>query len=150
MTKDIRKTLLWAVLIFLGLWLLLLLSGGCKQASADPVETPITFEWTAQGDDGLIGQADTTVIKYALTEDSLVNHWAVCTRLDNIPPPLPSGQHETFVDTLLLEVQTPYYFALKLADDFVPANWSVLSNIAVVEIADAIPPTAPTDLKVTF
>jgi len=146
MTLNITTKLLLGIAFIL--CVVSIFAHGCKGVKADPADVQITFEWTAPGDDGLLGQASVTTIKYALTADSLADQWDNCTQVGGIPEPLPAGSHESHAVTLSLFSETPYFFALKVADNV--GNWSVLSNVVEVEIADTIPPAGVSDLQATF
>lgn len=117
----------------------------CKRINADPIEMSFTRTWTATGDDGIIGQASQYDGRYALSEDSLVNHWYSCGQwIDSIITPLSSGQLESYTFSLSVDIGQTYYFAVKAADE-VP-NWSFISNVVVQYIPDNIIPAAIVDL----
>lgn len=119
---------------------------GCQEIDSEVRQVIVTFTWTAPGDDGIMGQASDYDMRCALTPDSLSSNWESTTQLTNLPSPQPSGATEVFVDTLLLETESTYYFAFKTADE-VP-NWSGLSNIVSVFVPDTLSPSDVTDLQV--
>ena len=88
--------------------------------------TTIDLSWTAPGDDGATGTATAYDVRYstagAITSDAEFN---AATQATGEPPPSLSGSAEAMTVTGLTE-GTPYWFALKTADE-VP-NWSAVSN----------------------
>ena len=118
----------------------------CNETNADPVDVSFTRTWTATGDDGILGQAAQYDGRVAMSEDSLNNHWNNCIQWIGVTViPLPSGQPESYIFTLSVEVGQTYYFAIKVADE-VP-NWSLISNIVAQYIPDDIVPAAIVDLN---
>ncbi len=86
----------------------------------------VTVQWTAPGDDGVVGQATRYDLRYASTPIT-DQTFAAASVVPNVSVPRATGQAESFTVTGLSSAAT-YYFALKTADE-VP-NWSPLSNIA--------------------
>jgi len=118
---------------------------GCASNEAEPTETALYVAWTAPGDDGMMGQASEYDLRWSGSADSLANHWASC----NVIPtgaPSPSGDRDSVVVTLQLESGKPYYFAIKTADE-VP-NWSGISNVFVLNVADTEAPLEVNNLVV--
>ena len=95
-------------------------------AASDSTSSSIMLTWTAPGDDGNTGTANSYDIRYStstITEDN----WGSATQCTGEPAPQPAGSSETFTVTVL-DANTTYYFALKTSDE-VP-NESPLSNVA--------------------
>jgi hypothetical protein len=93
-------------------------------AASKPTSDSITLTWTAPGGDGVIGTASQYDIRYSTTGISEAN-WNVATQCTGEPTPQVAGSAETFTVTGLAQ-NTPYYFALKAADDI--PNWADVSN----------------------
>jgi len=85
----------------------------------------VGLTWTAPGNDGNLGTAAQYSIKYSTTPITLDN-WGTATQVANPPSPRPSGSGESFTVTGLT-CGTPYYFAIKSADEVM--NISDLSNV---------------------
>jgi hypothetical protein len=85
----------------------------------------VGLQWTAPGDDGMVGTASQYDLRWSLTPITAAN-FAAAIRVTNTPPPVASGNRQTFTVTGLLP-NTSYYFALKTADE--RANWSAISNV---------------------
>lgn len=96
--------------------------------------TAITLEWTAPGDDGMIGQANTYQIRYS-TSPITEQNFSSASLAANPPPPQPAGSAETFSVTNL-QPSTTYFFAIKTADE--AGNLSSISNI-VTKTTAALP-----------
>ena len=101
-----------------------------------------TLKWTAPGDDGNEGQANTYDIRYSTSEITDEN-WDDATQCTRESMPNSAGEPEEFTVTNL-SPGTTYYFAMKTADE-VP-NWSELSNIAP---GTTLPQLTPTITSVT-
>ncbi len=87
----------------------------------------VLLEWTAPGDDGLIGKASEYMIKYSQNPITVENFYNTAS-VPGIPIPGQAGMPEA----LLVESLTPetnYYFAIVSMDD--AQNFSTISNIAV-------------------
>lgn len=93
-------------------------------ATSNPTATSIELTWTAPGDDDMDGTASLYDIRYSTSEITDAN-WQDAFQCAGEPSPSPAESSEIFTVTGL-SPNTPYYFALKTADE-VP-NWSVLSN----------------------
>ena len=109
-------------------------------------QNTILLNWTAVGDDGFEGIAQSYIIKIDTLEITNGN-W------DNLPEyeqniiPQESGTPESFIITGL-ESSTNYFAAIKVLDDF--QNLSNLSNVVnaiTSEIPDTIPPAAIDDFQ---
>jgi len=93
-------------------------------AAGNPTATSIELTWTAPGDDDMGGTASLYDIRYSTSVITDAN-WNVATQCTGAPSPSSAGANESFTVTGL-SPSTPYWFALKTADE-VP-NWSGLSN----------------------
>lgn len=85
----------------------------------------VRLNWTAVGDDSLVGVASTYDVRYSTSPISAGN-WASATQATGEPTPVAAGTRQTFTVSGL-QPQTTYYFAIKTGDE-VP-NWSGLSNV---------------------
>ncbi|MEW6324188.1 MAG: S8 family serine peptidase [Nitrospirota bacterium] len=94
-------------------------------AAAGATHRAVTLQWTAVGDDGLLGQAAGYDVRYSLSPIDEAS-FASATPAP-APPPGPSGSVETATVTGLAQ-GTLYYFALKVLDNV--GNASALSNVA--------------------
>jgi ferredoxin len=106
-----------------------------------------TLNWTAVGDDGLEGIADSYIIKISI-EEITSSSWGNLPEYPNDLNPMLSGELEEFIISGL-EPDTSYYVAVKAIDDF--DNVSPLSNVLSVvtlPIMDIVPPAAITDLQI--
>ena len=103
------------------------------------------LSWTAPGDDGNIGTAqsyDIRVSELYITEEN----WNDAEQLPNPPIPDIAGTIQSYIFDNV-EIGIHYYFAIKTIDD--NENISTISNIAEYEIiGDTTPPSAITDLMV--
>ncbi|MBD3402455.1 T9SS type A sorting domain-containing protein, partial [candidate division GN15 bacterium] len=94
-------------------------------AGAGDAQGQIDLEWTAPGDDGALGQADSYDIRYSvdlLDEAS----WSQATSVADPPQPQASGATELHTLTGLIP-GTTYYVGIKVYDE--AGNASALSNI---------------------
>ncbi|MES1165164.1 MAG: discoidin domain-containing protein, partial [Verrucomicrobiota bacterium] len=106
-------------------------------ASAGQGIGSVTLRWTATGDDGKVGTAAATDLRYALfpiTDANFAAGTAVATN-----PPGGAGLSQTATATGLSANKT-YYFAIKVEDD--RGNWSALSNVVSVATEDTLAPGA--------
>jgi len=126
---------------------------GCGSVESDPDQVTINFTWTAVGDDGDVGQASLYDFRTATDSMTLLNDWANAREIDGEPAPAMAGTPEAFTVTLELANGTTHYFALKVADEWCPVrqrrNWSQISNLKTVFVADDRPPGAVIDLDLT-
>jgi len=88
----------------------------------------ITLNWTAVGDDGLVGIADYYIIKIS-TEQITNSNWDDIDEYPNSIQPANPGEIETFTVSNLLD-NTTYFAAVKAVDDC--ENVSELSNVAAI------------------
>lgn len=110
--------------------------------------TSVELTWTAPGDDGTTGKAHQYDIRYS-TSAITADNFASATQGSGEPTPAAAGTSQTATVTGLT-LNTPYYFAMKTADE-VP-NWSDISNVVqatTAETEDTTPPAAITDLSGT-
>ncbi len=108
-----------------------------------PTCLTITLQWTAVGDDSVLGRANSYDIRYstAVISDST---WGSATNVTGEPTPQQSGLLEHYIVTGL-EPGTKYYFAIKVADRV--SNISELSNVASSTTSlDTTAPAATTTL----
>jgi len=105
----------------------------------------VVLEWTAPGDNGMIGQAGAYDLRFC-TEPINAGNWDNAVKAEEIIPPGFAGSTETFT-VKNLSSYTAYYFGLKTVDD--ETNWSELSNVvtATTDKVDQIPPAAIADLQ---
>jgi hypothetical protein len=106
----------------------------------------VVLTWTAPGDDGATGTAAQYDIRYS-TAPITAGNFDAATHFAGAPAPATPGTNQQATVTGLL-ANTPYYFAIKTADE-VP-NWSAISNVvqATTEpAADVTAPAAVTDLS---
>ncbi|MFQ5454773.1 MAG: FG-GAP-like repeat-containing protein [Nitrospirota bacterium] len=104
--------------------------------------------WTASGDDGQTGTADSYDIRYSTSPIDSSN-FDIAIQAANPPIPQIAGTTESFVVSGLSEGVT-YYFALKAIDD--RGNISPISNVVFDTtsiLPDNIPPSVILDLNVT-
>lgn len=106
----------------------------------------VTLTWTATGDDGNEGRAQSYDIRHSPHEiDELFDY---TTRVNEAPPPADPGVREIFEISGLVP-ETPYYFAIFVEDD--GGNPSTLSNVVFTgTYQDTIPPASVIDLALEF
>jgi hypothetical protein len=86
------------------------------------------LEWTARGDDGVLGSASTYEIRYSMYTVLDENNWLEGERIENNIVPAPSGTRESFI----VDVPIPernHSFAIMVGDEV--TNWSTVSNHAL-------------------
>ncbi|WJH34829.1 discoidin domain-containing protein [Paenibacillus sp. CC-CFT747] len=103
------------------------------------------LSWSAPGDDGTTGTAQSYDIRYH-TVPITENNWNDAVQLTNEPQPQAANTAQS-VDVSGLTPGTTYYFALRSFDEAV--NASALSNIVTVTTpaGDPTPPAAIADLQ---
>ena len=109
--------------------------------------TSIALSWSATGDDGQTGTAQSYEIRY-LTGPMNARTFAQGTLVANLPPPAPAKTKQT-VTVSGLTPGSAYRFALVATD--AGGNASFLSNVALVSTnrpADTTPPATVSDLTV--
>jgi hypothetical protein len=109
----------------------------------NPTCTSVLLQWTAPGDDGMEGTAESYDIRYHSEEITDLN-WDVATQYIGEPNPSPGWNLES-VDIKGLDVITTYFFAVKTTDD--AENTSALSNPASgTTLNESMPPIMVNDL----
>jgi hypothetical protein len=113
-------------------------------------QTPsITLDWTAPGDDGVVGTATTYQMRWSsvrpdtTSQAAMDTWWASATNVTNLPTPQVSGTAQSKVVIGPFSPGT-YYFLMKACDE-VP-NCSLYSNLASKTITDTTPPNRIIDL----
>jgi hypothetical protein len=92
---------------------------------------PITLQWTAPGDDGPNGTATSYDLRRSTTPITDLTTFNAATPVSGEPAPHAAGSAET------MQVNLPagtYYFALRTADEALPANQSGISNVPVIVV----------------
>ncbi len=101
------------------------------------------LRWTATGDNGIVGVADSYDIRSSLLPINNDADFDGATELADEPDPEVSGTLQSMtVDSL--DSDTIYFFAMKVVDEM--GNVSTLSNVASARTEDDIPPAAISDL----
>ncbi len=116
-------------------------------AAVHATENAVTLSWTAVGDDGLTGRADSYDLRYSMAPITPQN-WLAASQAAGEPEPALPGQQESF-SVVGLDPGTTYYFVLQVGDEAL--NWSGLSNLAsrtteTPPPPDTIPPAEVDDL----
>jgi len=118
--------------------------------SCAQIETPVVLqlEWTAVGDDGNVGRAES--YDFRITKDSTLFYtsWDSLQQISQTIVPMPAGTLEIFVTTLSLENDTQYFISVKVGDD--SGNISLPSNVATLDVPDLIPPGTILNLKINL
>src|SRR5580765_2737695 len=91
------------------------------QAGADSV----TITWTAPGDDGNVGTAQSYEVRVSQASITASN-WSSAFVVPGAPDPLPAGTHQSMVVHGLTNGVT-YYFAIKAKDE--AGNLAPISNV---------------------
>ena len=92
----------------------------------------MAINWTATGDDGVIGTAYLYDVRYMANVPVTEANWDSATRATGEPAPANAGSFEVFTVTGLVG-DTTYYLALKVMDE--QGNLSGISNVAVATTA---------------
>ncbi len=87
--------------------------------------TSATLTWTAVGNNGQSGRADSYDLRFSTSEILGESDFHNATPASGLPEPLPAGSPETFV-ALDLQPATTYYFAVRVFDG--AGNASPVSN----------------------
>jgi PKD repeat protein len=95
-------------------------------AAGSPTSNSVTLTWTATGDDGAVGAANSYDVRYS-TSPITDGNWGTANQAGGEPTPGLPGTSETFTVTGLSD-GTTHYFALKVIDNV--GNPSGLSNPA--------------------
>jgi subtilisin family serine protease/chitodextrinase len=112
-----------------------------RATTAPDADGAVALTWTASGDDGRVGRATATDLRWALTPITDAT-FAQATRLVT-PAPAAAGSLERFTATGLPSEQT-VHFALKVVDDV--GNASLASNGASAATRP-VPPATIEDLR---
>ncbi len=114
----------------------------------EPSAFDVTLAWTAPGDDGTTGRAESYEIRQH-TESFTEAEWDTVGTVVGTPPAGPPGTLEDF-NVGGLEPKATYYFAIRTYDEI--GNRSPISNLVPVITAaeDEIPPAEVTDLSVSL
>ncbi|UCG51197.1 MAG: hypothetical protein JSW58_13505 [Candidatus Latescibacterota bacterium] len=91
-------------------------------------DTSFELEFTAPGDDGMVGQAAEYDIRYSMAPIDDEDSWGEATQVNGEPPPGPAGETE-YVIVEGVPFRTTLFFAVRTADEL--QNWSGFSNPAV-------------------
>jgi subtilisin family serine protease len=95
-------------------------------AASNPASNTMDLDWTATGDDGLVGTASYYDVRYSTVPIDEGNFFDAA-RDYGAPDPGPSGTAEHMMVTGL-DFNTLYYFAVKAIDEY--GNYSDISNLA--------------------
>lgn len=125
------------------LLVLVVLLTGCSIGQSQTGAVPITHRWTETGDDGNVGTATVREIRFAETEDSLLNHWSACRLVPNMPAPKVAGTIVVFQQPATLTTEKDYWFAIRAADN--KGNWNAPSGRKKVSVPDTLPPAVIVD-----
>ncbi len=113
-----------------------LVASGATTSSVD-------LDWTATGDDGLVGQAMSYEVRYSTSPLTDENFGSATLVVSGVPSPSLSGQAESMT-VGSLSASTMYYFGLRVHDDALGVSF--LSNVVMLETLDNVVPSAVTDL----
>jgi hypothetical protein len=106
--------------------------------SVDSVTTySVRLTWTATGDDGYTGTADSYEVRYSTFGIIHGGNWNAANVFSQSWTPLPSGSTEIH-DVTGLDPATEYWFAIRVADDI--PNWSGVSNSPNGTTTEIFPP----------
>ena len=110
-------------------------------AVTGPPTSPVTFEWTAPGDDWTTGLATFYEMRCSpqpITEAS----WSSATIVGHLPVPAKSGTVQRVTINVPVSA-TALYYAMRTRDN--RNNWSKLSNVILAQsMLDATPAPNPT------
>ena len=95
------------------------------QATTSHYNRAISLTWTAPGDNGMSGKANSYDIRYSKTQITASNFDSALIPV-SIPVPYTGGSPQTLTLSNL-DIEETYYFAIKTKDE-VP-NWSGISNV---------------------
>jgi len=101
----------------------------------------VTLQWSAPGDDGLLGLATLYHMKFSTSPINSGN-WALANEVPGMPAPIAAGSKQTVL-VRGLSRDTTYYFAIRAEDD--AGNLALISNVVTWDwVYDTAPPAAPT------
>ncbi|HDS09103.1 MAG TPA: T9SS type A sorting domain-containing protein, partial [Firmicutes bacterium] len=109
-------------------------------ASDGPGAKQVTLEWTAVGDDGGVGTAESYIVKYStadITDDTAFNNAITYTQTWT---PQAAGNNESYLLTMP-EAGTLYYFSIKAVDD--SSNVSAFGNVDSATSGDSSTSVSP-------
>ena len=125
--------------------LLLLLAPMLARAQGAGADS-VTLQWTAPGDDGMVGKATLYLMKRS-TAPINAGNWSAANDVGGLPAPLVAGTRQSMV-VRGLSRDTTYYFAVRAEDD--AGNIAPISNVVQWDwVFDTSPPAAPTGLAAT-
>ena len=132
------------------LWILLLIPPlfyGCGQPNSNPVGLVLDppLQWTAVGDDGIVGTAASYEFRMSMDSVALNNSFTTATLISNPPTPKIGGSAESWSPTITVELGATYFFAVVVMDD--AGNRSLVSNIARRTFPDNVAPSPVNDLR---
>lgn len=92
----------------------------------------VVLRWTAPGDDGMAGRADSYDLRRSEVDPattSMDSWWNAgsTTQVGAVPPPVDPGTRQSF-EVANLDSGKVYYFVIRTADE--AGNWSSYSNVA--------------------
>ena len=106
-----------------------------------PPTNPVTFEWTAPGDDWTTGLATFYEMRCSPQPITLEN-WSSANIVGHLPAPATPGTLQRVTINVAVS-PTPLYYAMRTRDN--RNNWSKLSNVVFSQsMLDAAPPPSPT------
>ncbi|MBN2526225.1 MAG: discoidin domain-containing protein [Deltaproteobacteria bacterium] len=103
----------------------------------------VELRWTAVGDDGLVGTADSYDIRYAKLPINMDN-WHLANVLFDVPLPKGAGSAESLVVSGL-SAASDYFFVLRVLDD--EGGVSLFSNMVHFKTLTDTPPLTVSDLQ---
>jgi phosphodiesterase/alkaline phosphatase D-like protein len=113
-------------------------------ATSAATSSTITLSWTAPGDDGSSGTAESYDLRYSTSAIDASN-FSSATQVSGEPAPQASGSSESVVVSGL-NAETTYYFAIKTADE--AGNVSTISNVPTgTTLAGSTDPLSITNLS---
>ncbi len=107
--------------------------------------TSIQLNWTAPGDDDIVGTAFAYVVRYSTSPITEANFSSATQVVTGVPSPAIAGTRQNATVTGLVST-TSYYFAIRTFDEL--GNTS-FSNVLMAATLDDTPPAAVTDLAGT-
>jgi hypothetical protein len=91
----------------------------------------VVLRWTAPGDDGMTGRADSYDLRRSETSPfttSMDSWWNAALPVGAVPPPVDPGTRQSF-EVANLDSGKVYYFVIRTVDE--AGNWSSYSNVAI-------------------
>jgi hypothetical protein len=111
----------------------------------------ITLDWTAPGDDGVIGTASSYQVRWSATKPDTTTTaamnawWSAAASVATLPAPAIAGTAQSVAVPGPFTTGQTYYFVI-LACDEVP-NCATYSNVASKFLPDTVPPSRIVDLR---